>query len=551
MRLATLLAALALTAAPAAAQFGAPSDPCPQGTGEATLLGTNVQASLYNNGNLFYGNTTTNGSGYVVPLTGPGAGNSPLYAAGLWLGGRVGGEVRTAGARYSGFHLRPGRTGADGTPPTPEACAEADRIAVISMMEPLGSQNEAARAWPVHLGAPVIDGDGIPGNYDVDAGDRPAIRGDVMAFWAMTDTATDRVPRGTPSAPEFPLGVDVTVEAFAFRQLQTTTFYRFTITNRNSVAIEDAALGMFFDWDLGDSGDDYVGTDTTLQMSYVYNAQETDAVYGVPPASGAVVLEGLAGVDDERQKLTASPIMLKGGGLDTYGVPQTAAAYHNRLLGLFGDGLPTYEYGFGYAEVSPPIPDGTPTTQFGFTGDPVAGEFWSEENWTGSGESSRSGDRRDLAATGPVRLEPGESAHATFALVFAQGDDRLDSVVRLRDEAATVRRLAADGGLASSAFTNITATTPPPTEPEPEFVLTGPRPNPFAETATVRMTGASGARVSVSVYDVLGRRLSHVEVPDAPEADVAVGAGLSPGVYIVRVEGLQGFSETFTIVKAR
>ncbi|OZC03529.1 T9SS type A sorting domain-containing protein [Rubricoccus marinus] len=548
MRLATFIAALALTAAPAAAQFGAPSDPCPEGTGEATLLGTNVQASLFTNGNLFFGNTTTNGDGYVVPLAGSGANNSPLFAANLWLGGRVGGEIRTAGARFGNFHLRPGRTGADGTPPAPEACAEADRIAVISTMEPRDSQTEAVRAWPADLGAPVIDGDGIPGNYDVDAGDRPAIRGDVMAFWAMTDTATDRAPSGDPLSPEFPLGVDVTVEAFTLRQLPTTTFYRFTLTNRNSVAIEDAALGIFFDWDLGDASDDYVGTDTTLQMSYVYNASETDTVYGIPPAAGAVVLEGLAGVDDERQKLTASPIIFKSGGFDTYGVPLTPAAYYNRLLGLFGDGSPTYEYAFGYAGLTPsPIPAGTPTTRFGFTGDPVAGEFWSEENWTGSGESSPSGDRRDLAATGPVRLEPGESAHATYAIVFAQGSDRLDSITRLRAQAQVVGRAASAGGFPLQAFENFLQAPPPPS---PVLTLTRPRPNPFSESATVRMTGASGARASVSVYDVLGRRLSRVDVEGAPEAEVEVGAGLPSGVYIVRVEGL-GFGETFTIVKAK
>ena len=46
------------------------------------------------------------------------------------------------------------------------------------------------------IGAPVLDGDGIEGNYNLGAGDQPAIRGDVMAFWTMTDTATPSLTAG-------------------------------------------------------------------------------------------------------------------------------------------------------------------------------------------------------------------------------------------------------------------------------------------------------------------------------------------------------------------
>ena len=51
-----------------------------------------------------------------VPL---GSETSPLFAAGLWVGGTVGGQVRAAGARYNNFTFWPGPLNEDGTLPEP------------------------------------------------------------------------------------------------------------------------------------------------------------------------------------------------------------------------------------------------------------------------------------------------------------------------------------------------------------------------------------------------------------------------------------------------
>ncbi len=143
-------ATLALLLSSVASAQTAPAPPpagssCPEGTAEATLNGINVEAALFTNGNFFFGNTTTNGDGYVTPLAGPDAGSSPLFAANLWLGGIVAGEMKVAAARYTNFQLRPGQAGPDGAPPTPEACAEADRIWTLSELEPKAGQQSRLR----------------------------------------------------------------------------------------------------------------------------------------------------------------------------------------------------------------------------------------------------------------------------------------------------------------------------------------------------------------------------------------------------------------------
>ena len=541
-----------LAASPASAQFSAPAAPCPIGTGEALLRGDGVEAALYTNGNLFFGNTRTNGDGYLVPLDHPNGRVSPIFAADLWLGGTVGGEVRTAAARYNSFQLRPGRTGPSMTPPDSSACAAADRIWILSQDgRGLGETPEDdVREWPVALGAPVIDGDGIEGNYDLAVGDRPGVRGDAMAFWSMTDTAAER-PEG-----ELPLGVDVTAEAFVIFALPTATFYHFTITNRNAIPIEGTAVGFFFDPDLGNATDDYVGTDTTNAMAYVYNAGETDMAYGVPPAAGVVVARGpLAvanGLDDdgdgetdeagERMSLTSAAPIYKSGLANTFGEPIIPSAYYNRLLGLSGDGTFFRAYGDGVSD----IPSGMPTTRFAFPGDPVTEAFWSNENIDGTGTNTAAGDTRGIASTGPVDLAPGESMEVTFAIVFAQGEDRLDSVVKLRGQAEIVRRVGESGGFDLAALRSIPEEAVPPTPP---LAVSRPRPNPFPDATTVEVRGAAPeARLTVAVYDVLGRL---VRAPEAVEGGSAeVGRGLAAGVYVVRVEGT-GFAEAFPIVKVR
>ena len=554
MRIAVLLALVLLSAAPARAQFGTPTEPCPPGTAEARLRGAEVEAALFTNGNLFLGTTTSNGRGYTVPInqTSPnGSPLSPLFATNLWIGGTVGGDLRTAAARYSGFQMRPGRTGEDGVPPTPEACAEADRIWMVSRQDIAdyyagGAPTADLAEWPVHLGAPVLDGDGVEGNYDLASGDQPAIRGDVTAFWAMTDTAAERQALYTEE--EFPVGVDVTAEAFAFRQrlFGQHTFYRFTVTNRNRVPIDSAYVGLFNDFELGDTSDDYAGTDTTRQMVFVYNGQEADAFYGVPPAFGTIALNGPTGLpngrDDDADGETDEPGERLGLTATSYFFEHSATAdpnrplqYYNYLAGLWADGSVKRSNGDGYWQ-SPSFP----ITPFAFTGDPVAGSYWSEVNNDGMGTGNRRGNRRGVTSTGPFRLVPGASSSVMFAYAFAQGADRFGSVEALRRQASGILAAEASGAFEAERVRGVL--------PQP-LAVSRPRPNPFSGSTTVEVQGAFDTPVRVSVYDALGRRLSTTET-SAPEARMEVGAELAPGVYIVRVEGL-GFAETFTIVKAK
>ncbi|MEM1041834.1 MAG: hypothetical protein AAGI91_04315 [Bacteroidota bacterium] len=320
MRLpATLLLALLLSA-PAFAQT---PGSCATGTAERDLDIADVQARLFNTGSLFYGGSTTNGLGYIVPKD---DGTPPLFAAGIWVGGLIDGELRTAGSRYQDFEFWPGPLDEGATLPDPEDCSSFDRIWVVDVFdvqqyEETGAAPADLAEWPVDLGAPVVDGDGDPDNYDLEAGDRPLIYGHQTAFWVMNDVGGEHLESET-----LPIGLEVCVSAFASAEdgLKQHTFYRYELVNRNTQPLEDAYLTLFVDPDLGNASDDFIGSDSTRSMAFAYNAENEDAVYGTPPpAVGYDLLTG-----------GASSMYFQGGVNPATGDPDTGVLKYNFMRGF-------------------------------------------------------------------------------------------------------------------------------------------------------------------------------------------------------------------------
>ncbi len=540
MRLAPLLSLL-LTAG-AAAQTAPTPGTCALGRAEALIHPGQIEAAVYNTGALFFGNDRTNGDGYLIPR---GSGISPLETAGLWLGGKVGGEIRVAGARYSSFTFWPGPLGDGGT--APADCSVYDRIYRVSRRDVAaylagGAPTADLRDWPAALGAPVLDGDGVAGNYNLAGGDQPALRGDDAAWWLMNDVGNAHRVTNSPA-----LGVEVRVEAFGFdvapnsasSRLSETTFYRYTVTNRTAQTIDSLYAGFLFAPALGSN---YVGTDTTTATAYAYNASNSSSIYGAaPPAIGFQVAHGPVGMpngrdDDrdgtvdepgERLRLTASPYFINGASLPAVTDPSTTEAYFNYLRGRWGDGTVKRERGAGYGETQGAV------TPFSFAGDPVAGNPWSEVNNGTSSPRNQSGQRRTTSVTGPFRLAPGASETVTFAFLYARGTSNLDSVTRLRGLAGVIRSVFADGDLEP---VRVTAGALPVVSQDVR--LSRPFPNPTSGRATVTYEMPAGTLLRATLLDVLGREIA--VLIDGPTAsatgEFAIdGSRLAPGVYRVRV----------------
>ena len=423
---------------------------CAPGTALATLDASDVQAAVFNKGNLSRDPNLP--GGYFVPLA---SGRSPLFAASVWVGGTVSGQERVAGATYGDFEFWPGPLGAGATLPETD-CRRTnvngreawDRIYVVSTADldayaQSGTTTPDLEDWPVGLGAPTVDASGepvIPQSrdqlIDLASGEQPVVYGSQTAFWVMNDVGNTHVSTGSE-----PLGIEVQVSAFAIADpenpaLDQGTFYRHTVVNRSTASIDDAYLTLFADPDLGYYGDDYIGTDPARGMTFVYNADNEDENgYGTPPpAMGYDLLSGAASG-------------MYGGNVgpdQPTGDPTNKTEYYNRMQGLWNDGSPITTGGTGYQS-------GGDVTPWTFPGAPEIEAFWSEVNTDEAGADNPTGDRRAYVSTGAFALQPGASQTVDLALLFAQGTTNLNSVAALKAASDDVQARYEDGSLFDTA----------------------------------------------------------------------------------------------------
>ena len=425
---------IALAAAPVAAQ-------CETGSAFAHLDVNKVRARLYNNGGLFW-----KGQGPLYNVPKETRGNA-IFAHSIWIGGIVDGTLRVTGSNYGPWEFWPGPLDDEGNPPAD--CSEYDRMYSVSRAD-IEAYDDGKlpttdlRDWPVHLGAPVLDGDGNPDNYNLRGGDRPDILGDQSVWWVMNDAGGSHAWSMTP-----PIGLEVRVTAYAFKHsgpLPLTTFYRYELVNRNPVPIDSAYFGAWFDVDLGDAGDDYVGSDSVLGLGFGWNGDDFDGGndgYGDRPAAigfdfveGPIAepdgvdndLDGL--VDEPAERLQMTSFMDHMKCCSGRGFPQKGLDAYRYMMGVWSDGDPMTRGGSGRDFSETP-------TRFMFPDHPPA--FWSEENVDGRGSRNTPSDRRLLLSTGPFSIDPGGFQIVTYAIIFSQGNDRYESLAKLKEDDAYVQ----------------------------------------------------------------------------------------------------------------
>ena len=520
------LLTIALVASPVLAQT---SGSCVEGTAQRVLDASNVQASVFTNGNLFFGGSTTSGDGYLVPKI---SRNSPMFAAGIWLSGRVNEEIRVSAARYGDYLFRPGPLNADGTLPNPSDCSAYDRIWVVNVAEVEayeagGSPARDLAEWPVGLGAPTVDTNGDPVAVtsreqviDLAAGERPDLHGSQTAFWVMNDVAAPR--RDDQTAP---LGVEVQVTAFVIAGSELagaseSSFYRFRGINRSANTIENARWSFFTDPDLGDAGDDFVGTDTTRSMAFVYNDSNEDAAYGSPPPA--------IGYDILNHELAATSAPFGGGAAGAID-PNTPLQYYNFMQGLWSDSSTVREFGTGFYQTE------GDSTAFMFSGDPVTESPWSEVNVDGNGTDNAPGDRRHFTTVAFGTLAPGDTATVDMALLFAVGADYLDSITELRAVSDDVQA-AYDAGTLSGLGGSLSVLAAP--------VLRAPENHAdvsLSDTLTFVWDAVEGAETYKFEWGSLSTRLTNSQYVDGPVVDLPVAS-------LVGAQGRQQMSWRVTAV---
>ncbi|MFZ4590054.1 MAG: hypothetical protein ACOYN6_03590, partial [Ignavibacteria bacterium] len=410
------------------------------------LDGNNISAYFQNTG-LFNQNTTSgNTAGFEWPK---GSNKYAIFTSGLSISAMVNGNLRQAMCSYKGEYRFGQIIG--GTPQIPIAI---NRIWKVSAGDNCNNSLDWAN-WGtiVPYGAPYRDMNNN-GQYDA-CTDIPGMRNASQTiFMALTDGfPASHSPGEGFGGGTLPLNVDMKITAYTYPDttLADVQFIKYDLINRGSVAWNNVYLALIGDFDLGDSNDDFLATDSTRNMWIGYNGDNMDgngtySTYGLnPPAVGMRVLKFLvnktvAPIDTIRTtsgvRFTCTSCNPPPCETDPNGEPLGA---YNMMKGFKKDGSKWMNPTF-----SPPRP-----TKFIFAGEPEPNTGWTEPKGfigncggdTGTYYPTNTpGDRRFLLGMGKdnFTMNPGDSQTIVVAQLIARGTNNLNSVTKLKQLADLV-----------------------------------------------------------------------------------------------------------------
>ncbi|MBN1447603.1 MAG: T9SS type A sorting domain-containing protein [Bacteroidetes bacterium] len=401
----------------------------------------NMLLWVSNNGRLAY-DPLTGGPGLEWPR---GSGHSVAFTQGLVWGGVVQGNPRVGGATYRGG-WQAGVILPDGSaddPSKPEhRIYRAHRYDAAWWNNLPATERERLlrdlREWPAQHGAPWVDAN-ANGVYDPDTTlwmqggvtDAPAMRGNEMLWFACNDL-DDRRSRELYGSPSVGMEMHTLVWASAGHPLLDNVVFReHTLINKGTETVENMAIAMWEDGDLGEGFDDYCGMDTTLGMAYIYNGVARDQEYGVPPAAGTVWLQtpvipqagSTARFGDELREdhanlpLSAYVFYISSSGIyrePALSEPQGAIMMMFNMDGRFWNNS---------EQVDPTTGDRVPIS---LAGDPLREIGWRD------GIIHAPGDRRFLSSSRGFDLAPGDTQKVILASIATDGGNHLLSVRDLR-----------------------------------------------------------------------------------------------------------------------
>ncbi len=453
-------------------------DACDNAVAQIDMEINNVRARLTTGGDVWWDG---NDGRYIVPKPPPGVPEvSSIFAGAVWLGGRdPGGGLKVAAQDYGrsggNFDYYPGPLTDDGTT-SKDTCARWDRFfnvkgqdirdvraAFEEIRDTPGATLDPSDIPTDILGWPATgndyffevhgfelpnttqglagfwdeNGDGI---YDPTTGDYPIIeiRGcgetpqfpEEMTFWIYNDAGNTHRQSNTP----LQIQMEVQVQAFAYTtsdDINSMTFQRYKLINRATEDIFDTYFAMWVDPDLGCYTDDYVGSDTTRSLAYVYNEDELDGATGCTcpqgvntycdeiPILGVDYFRGpiapifnAEGVQIGEEELGMSSfIYINNGGVGDPDPqttdPSTAEEYYSYLQGRWRDGSPLWNIGSGFDQ------SGAEETPYAFPAAPNDPSGWSMVT-----AELPFGDRRTLQASGPFTLRPGAVNELIIGVVW-------------------------------------------------------------------------------------------------------------------------------------
>ncbi len=385
------------------------------------------------------------------------------YSSGIWIGAKVNGQLRLA-ASFFNSHYSPGNIPIVGQVPGLSVCNDPRlkmyQVSLIDQALVNGGQRikiaanrqytinyDSWASWPVDLGAPYVEVNGIPGYQPEFGGDRPGIGNsqaspDEIIWTVFMDytNCTNNIHQSELSLPggTLPLGVEIQMTAFGFLSPGLTDMYfvKWKLINKSSNVWDSVYTAIGNDADIGkEYNDDAAGCDSANNVGFIYNFDNFDiGGYGAaPPAIGFKYLQSPYYYTGNSNDTTFLPydtlVGYKSLGLTSYntflnvndpclGDPDNAIAGYNYMKGNNGCGVPIIN----------PITGAL--SKFKYNGDACTRTGWVDNAGT---------DTRFLQCSGPFTMNSLDTQIIVIGAFVGRGANNFQSVCDLLSKAGKVQ----------------------------------------------------------------------------------------------------------------
>ncbi|HEX2788779.1 MAG TPA: T9SS type A sorting domain-containing protein [Ignavibacteria bacterium] len=491
----------------------------------STISGNNVRVYISNRGVIGQNTLYQNSPGFEWPV---GSGNHLNFTSGITIAAKYLGALRMACVSFKGEY-KPGYTVSGSF-----ATDNRFKFYKVKKLDVAGSSYDYDN-WRLMTpyGAPFVD---VNHNGIFNPGiDKPGIQGAAeTVFIALSDSdpTSHTVGEGFGGGTQ-PLYCDLrlTLWTYDLPQLRDAVFIKYRFINKSNVQWTNVHFGNFFDPDIGDATDDYIGCDTTRSLGFAYNADNQDPDYGAnPPAFGNMFLK--------------TP---QSFGMNSYATvfKSSSSGMPFCVLESHGEPIPTYNFIRGYKKDNTPwmLHRSNPLTpiRYLFSGDPEMNSGWT----MGKGitvdcggvnpaifDTIYGGDKRMLMNTGSENfyMNPNDTVEIVTVQFAARGSSNLNSVTRLKQLADSIRTIYESGF--SVGINPISQIVPD------KFSLYQNYPNPFNPITKIKFDVPKKSFVILEVFDVSGRLISTLlkEEISSGQYEVPFDANnLSSGVYFYRL----------------
>lgn len=516
-RIAALAGLAMITAAPLKAQLVSGS-----------LDTNNIRYSVYSDGSGYDG-TINPWPQFQVPKN---SSTTTMFTSNLWLGGvDNSGQLHMAAQTYkqAGTDFWPGpispSTGNAANPASWNNVWKVNKSTIdyhIANYNNLGYVVPAEIAsWPGNgpagfapVMAPFMD---MNGNsiYEPSLGDYPYILGDQALYFIFNDKYSTHSETGGQA-----LGVEIHGMAYSFNDpndtaLSNTVFVRYSIANRNSaIDWNNLYMGLWTDFDIGMYNDDFIGSDSLLNMYYGYNGEPFDqssstpapGEYGANPPVQAVVF----------LSHPMSHSMYYNNDFTVQGNPSTADEYYRYMKSIWKDSSPLTYSGDGYASSSSQV-------NHVYTGDPATSSGWTEAT-----AGNTFGDRRMLGTAGPLTVPAGNSLNFDIAYVYSRSNAPYPAGnIKIKTDVSHIQ-----------TYYNNNIATVGVKDVKNEAKSIGIYPNPAGDHATLHFANADHEAYTLRMFDATGKIVK--EDQNITTSQVSVDCSeMAKGIYFVVVQGSQ------------